>query len=296
MEPKPPAQQQQQQDQTVLSNIILLAKVWFAGLSDAFAVGRIISIVSRSPKVRTTVKNCFLLNGLLLLGSYFIYEYLVGPGIKSILPTEKFGVHYIFSTVYYVCWVYPVYVFSYVVNLAWYNDIAQHAFSVSGHTTEDKIGDSIGKKVSDIVYDLGLCGCFMIVTLAISAFLSYVFSLEVTADVLKFIQLSWLYAFYCFDCKWSLRGKWGITKRVQVFETYWVYMLGFGTPFTLAFFFFPYLVSNGIFALLYPLFLILSVRAKPQKTDSAKYIPAQLPLFWLADKLNRKLFSLIGLG
>jgi len=291
MQQKPP-----QEAQTLASNLTLLARVWFAGILDAFAVGRIVSIVYRSPKVKTTVLNCFLLNGLLLLGSYFIYEYLVGPAIKSILPTESFGVHYIFSTVYYVCWVYPVYVFSYVVNLAWYNDIAQHAFSVSGHKTEDQPGDNIAKKVSDIVYDLALCGSFMVITLALSAFLSYAFSLEVTAEVFKFIQLSWLYAFYCFDCKWSLRGKWGITKRVQVFESYWVYMLGFGTPFTLAFFFFPYLVSNGVFALLYPLFLILAVRAKPQKTENAKYIPTHLPLFWLADKLNRKVFSLIGLG
>lgn len=97
-------QQPQQQDapQTIASSLIVLAKVWFAGILDAFAVGRIVSIVYRSPKVKTTVMNCFLLNGLLLLGSYFIYEYLVGPGIKSILPTESYGVHYIFSTVYYV--------------------------------------------------------------------------------------------------------------------------------------------------------------------------------------------------
>jgi etoposide-induced 2.4 mRNA len=287
--------QPQLRDQTLVSSIVIVAKVWFAGFFDALAFGRAATILMRSKKAYSTILNCFLLNGLLLLGSYFIYEYLVGPGIKNIIPTER-GLHFVFSTVYYVCWVYPVYVFSYVVNLAWYNDIAQQAFIFSGHTTEDKVGDSIGKKMSDIVYDLALCGSFMIVTIAISTFLTNVFSLEATADVFKFIQLSWLYAFYCFDCKWSLRGKWGITKRVQVFETYWVYMSGFGTPFTLAFYFFPYLVSNGIFALLYPVFLILAVRAKPQKTDNAKYIPLHLPLFWLADKLNRKFFSFIGLG
>jgi etoposide-induced 2.4 mRNA len=283
------------QQQTPIHNAKVLASVWFAGIHDALAFGRVLELYQRSKKAKSTIHNCFLLNGLLLLGSYFIYEHLVGPGIKSIIPSET-GLHIVFSTLYYVFWVYPVYVFSYVVNLAWYSDIAQQAFTFSGHTTDETVGTSIGKKVSDIVYDLALCGSFMIVTIAVSTFLTYTFGLETSAEVFKFIQLSWLYAFYCFDCKWSLRGKWGITKRVQVFETYWVYMSGFGTPFTLAFYFFPYLVSNGIFALAYPIFLILAVRAKPQKTDDAKYIPSHLPLFWAADKLNRRLFSFIGLG
>jgi len=282
--------------QTLNSNLTILSKVFLAGIYDALAFGRVINLVYKSKKTQTAILNCFFLNGLLLLGSYFMYEHAISPGIKSFIQTEDFGLgflHSVFTTVYYSCWVFPVYVFSYVVNLAWYSDIAYQAFVYSGHTAVQG-PDSIGKKVSDIVYDLALCGSFIMVTILAATILNYAFSFDTTSEVFKFIQLSWLYSFYCFDCKWSLRGKWGIAKRVQVFENYWVYMLGFGTPFTLAFFFFPYLVSNGIFALLYPLFIILAVRAKPQKTENAKYIPTKLPIFWMADKLNHLIFCFIS--
>ena len=42
---------------------------------------------------------------------------------------------------------------------------------------------------------------------------------------LNFLLLSWLYALYCFDYKWSLHAV-ALTQRVAYFERHWAFFLG----------------------------------------------------------------------
>jgi hypothetical protein len=73
--------------------------------------------------------------------------------------------------------------------------------------------------------------------------------------------MSWSFSLYAFDYKWALRG-WNAAARFDRLERHWAFFLGFGAPCTLATVFLPsYFISYGIYALLFPLFVLLAIRS-----------------------------------
>lgn len=76
--------------------------------------------------------------------------------------------------------------------------------------------------------------------------------MPVVGRTLYTVMLSWLYAYYCFDYKWSL-GRWSLDQRLHHFETHWAYFAGFGFPCTLAASLLPGLVGEGVMSALFPL-------------------------------------------
>lgn len=61
----------------------------------------------------------------------------------------------------------------------------------------------------------------------------------------------------------------------------WVFFLGFGCPCTLATFFFPTFVNLGLYALLFPLFVLLAVRSGPEmeREDLTSRACGKMPVF-----------------
>ena len=109
--------------------------------------------------------------------------------------------------------------------------------------------------------------------------------------------MSWSFSLYAFDYKWALRG-WNAAARFDRLERHWAFFLGFGAPCTLATVFLPsyfircallysrcclllvlsrasvyllavlcsflppsHFLSYGIYALLFPLFVLLAIRS-----------------------------------
>jgi len=212
----------------------VVVKTYLAGALDALSLHRAISLVYKSKKIQSVILNCFFLNGIIFLGSYFVFELMITPRIQSILQSSLSAfLCSLFSFVYYGCWLFPVCLFSFIINSAWYKDIAEQAFIHSGQkaTKGDDAYSSIEKRVAAIVYSCVLGLAFLVFSFT-TMWIPYI------GEALYFIQLSWLYSYYCFEYRWTLRGKWSLIKRLAYFEEHYIYMLGFGTPFTLAFFFF----------------------------------------------------------
>ncbi len=97
------------------------------------------------------------------------------------------------------------------------------------------------KTLAESVYNSILCICFVGISLLTS------FTPKPIGPIIYFIQLAWLYSFYCFEyalrdgegeeetnficsSKWTLEGKKYLGKRLLYFEERWAYMLGFGIP------------------------------------------------------------------
>jgi len=76
------------------------------------------------------------------------------------------------------------------------------------------------------------------------------------------VGTSFIYAFYSFEYKWALEGV-PLTERMEQLETNWVFLLGFGLPFTLATYSFSFFVSGGLYALLFPVVRPVSCRVVP---------------------------------
>jgi len=299
-------------------DVLLVVKLWFAGFRDACCLHRAYFFCRRSRRVLKKTWQCFLLNGCIFLGSIVILQQVVIPILQWILGAPSQGPagpsHQGFSghlqnfiiAVCYVCWLYPLYIISFVLNCLWYNEIAVHAFGTldqkgSGSDGEPKSPgkakvskaprsksssalDSVMLGISEQIYSVIMLSAFFVEVSAVSL-IPYV------GQVLKFILMSWLYAYYCFDYKWGLR-RWSLEKRLFFFETNWAFFAGFGSPCVLATFAFSPLVGGGVMAVVFPLFVLVATGSKPEEAVSAcvggnkeSGLP-RLQIFYLANKLT----------
>ncbi|EFA84391.1 hypothetical protein PPL_03469 [Heterostelium album PN500] len=262
----------------IVGQLIEVLQLIYLGVRDSFKVMLAFKILLHSKSLKRLYYNCILLNGIIFLGSYLVYLYWAHPTLEYLLsqfPTLS----NIFSIIYCLLWVYPVYIFSMVLNSKWYTEIAAEAFRISGfrNTGGPASVNRLLSSIVDEIYRNLMFGVFLVLSVII-AFIPY-------TSLINFVLITWLYSFWCFDYKWILRGKWSLMQRLTYFESHWAYMFGYGAVFTLASFFFPLLIGNAIFSLLYPMFIILSVGAKPIKMTKKGLLPKQIPIFYASEKI-----------
>ncbi|XP_028805052.1 protein EI24 homolog isoform X2 [Neltuma alba] len=217
---------------TTTAKLKLAALLWLEGFKEACCLHRVVILCSRSRKLLVRTGQCFLLNGLIFLGSLFVLNSVVIPTLQWILPDQcsQFssrklcgfgGILKFYSFLrrglihfFYVFWFYPLYVFSIILSAIWYNDIAKHGYDAIDRSKSPAEEGSSQTKSSDKanasnIKRLSGLGRFMIETgeLVYSIILLSVFFLKVYATgfipfigkMLNFLLLSWMYAYYCFE-------------------------------------------------------------------------------------------------
>ncbi|XP_048323810.1 protein EI24 homolog isoform X2 [Ziziphus jujuba] len=234
---------------------------WLLGFKEACRLHRVLFLCLSSRRLLRRTGQCFLLNGFLFLGRY--------------------------------------------------NDIANYGFAAMGTSGPAK-GDPLGKNESLTVKDRdrmeGLGGVMIgIGEQVYSVLLLTFFFLEVyvtgfvpyMGKILNFLLLSWMYAYYCFEYKWNL-SEVGLDRRLDFFESNWAFFAGFGSPCVLPVLFSSPLVSYGIMAILFPLFVLAAtdsaaehvIYSRRRKWGGAGL--GRLPIFYAADTLSLKVLSLLS--
>ncbi|XP_031394561.1 protein EI24 homolog isoform X2 [Punica granatum] len=305
--------------------------LWFHGFKEACCLHRVVVLCLRSRKLSIRTGQCFLLNGFIFLGSMFVLKSMVIPTLQWILPENcsqidlqdscSSGVVFkLYSflragliQLFYVFWFYPLYIFSFILSTLWYNDIAKYGFaamrgygSVAEESSSQKEsttkqssvqtekptglgGVMIG--IGEQVYSVLLLSFFFLEVYAIG-FIPYI------GKALNFLLLSWMYAYYCFEWNFS---EVSLEKRLDFFQTNWAFFAGFGNPCVLAIFFFSPLVSYGVMAVLFPLFVLTATSSRAEEalySERRNSISAgigKLPIFYAADALSMWVLSLISL-
>lgn len=158
--------------------------------------------------------------------------------------------------------------------------------------------DAVALDVANQLYDLLLIGSYMVQVGVVVLLLP-----PLVARPVGICAVAWLYSYYSFEYKWVLLG-WSVTKRLDYFELYWAYFLGFGLPLAvllhfapsllasalassgLSSFLGPSLISSGLLALLFPIQIILGTAGQPLRHRSSIRLPHKLPIFWLADTVS----------
>jgi etoposide-induced 2.4 mRNA len=269
------------------------------GVQHAVSLHRILLFFLNSRLICVSSAKCFVLNGLIFLGSIFFFDRAVIPVIHlfgEILqrsfaqgPSQAEDVRdrvdgFVFL-LYQALWMYPIYCISFILNTIWYQEIADDAYlQLHGKPNPTPVADMI----RDELYRAILVAFFLLQTV-----LSYL--IPVVGPVASFIHLGWLYSLYCFEYKWSLAG-WSLEKRLAHLEQNWAYFAGFGSPFTLATFFVPNFVSKGIFALLFPVFLLLAIACDPvsESDDPSRKLPIFRFSRWWSLQLLRRIGKATG--
>ncbi|CAK9165428.1 unnamed protein product [Ilex paraguariensis] len=308
------------------------ALLWAEGFREACCLHRVVLYCFRSRQLMIRTGQCFLLNGFIFLGSIFILKSVIVPMLLWILPDQcppissqepcSFGGILKFYSflrlgliqLFYLLWFYPLYVFSFILSSIWYNDIAKYGFFSIGKYGQPAISEPSRQKelsssqntsnldrptdlggvligISEQVYSVLLLSFFFL-QVYVTGFIPYV------GKALNFLLLSWMYAYYCFEYKWNLSGL-SLDKRLDLFECNWAFFAGFGNPCVLATVFFSPLVSYGVMAILYPLFVLTATGSDADNviaSPRSKWRGAglgRLPLFFAANYLSMQVLSLI---
>ncbi|MQL89606.1 hypothetical protein Taro_022176, partial [Colocasia esculenta] len=211
--------------------------LWLAGFWQACCLHRVVHFCRSSRKLLIRTGQCFLLNGLIFLGSLLFLYKVVIPTLLWILPEQcqELGfqdlcasgavmrfysfLHYTLVNLFYIFWFYPL-----------YGDIAKMAFERSGlHLEEPAKKNEVPNLKSAVPVDkpAGFEGVIIgIGEQVYSALLLTIFYIEVFLDALfempltlilfeeqviaigyipfigkaiNFLLLSWIYAYYCFE-------------------------------------------------------------------------------------------------
>lgn len=310
-----------------------LVMLWWAGFTEACCLNRVIFFCKRSRILLKRTGQCFLLNGCIFLGSIFFVEFMITPILQWILPvnsqhqdvmdvprcpiTEAYERFYlllqaILVTLFNVLWFYPMYIFSFIISSIWYNEIAKQACIVMKQCEKDQQKLNSGKekvlsRKTSINRD-GLEGMTLMIGEQIySVLMLIVFFIEVAGvgyipyigKILNFILQSWIYAYYCFEYKWNF-VEWSLDERIYFFEKNWAFFAGFGSPCVLATFFSSSLISSGIMAILFPLFVLSATAADPEQViDSfsrrwARSRLGQVPLFYVPNATSCQALRFLG--
>ncbi|KAJ3397249.1 Etoposide induced 2.4 mRNA [Lobulomyces angularis] len=257
----------------------------------------------RKNTIKTLLLNGLIFLGSMIFFEYFIVPINLRILNIFLKEETRFKINlnavYIFNFIYYIFWILPIFFLSLILNSIWYNTIARDTYAVINsqklelvkkkmktvdnsedfdtsidnmniehfqnrflkqQKNKNKSNDDISfsyknllKNMAEEIYRL----------LVVLNFLVYSSLLNVFFRPLGFINFCWLTSYYSFEYNWISKG-WSIEKRIRYLEENWSYFLGFGFPCTVATFFLSTFVSQGLFSLLFPAFIIISHNSHPE--------------------------------
>jgi len=172
----------------------------------------------------------------------------------------------------------PTYFSTLIVNDDFYLSIAQKTMELTNYNSTLTNDLSYFEKIYDLIKQ-------PVLTIVVVLIMSLVKLTPNIGFIIYLIYSCCLYSYYCFDYKWALVG-WGVDYRIYYYDTHWLYLIAFGLPFTLLYtsimwcFSMETWVGLGIYSVLYPFFLIMSVASKEKRfRNISKYIPYSISFF-----------------
>jgi Etoposide-induced protein 2.4 (EI24) len=223
-------------------------------------------------RCRGSHKPLFLstwLTGFLFLGSLGIYTWGIEPLLKEYPRFEK-----VFNMLYHLLWLFPLYLTSFILNIFCYSDISIAVYrACRGKPKSSAL--SFSRMIACEVHRGLIMGVYVIL-MSLLSIIPY-------SQPIILSLLSWLYSFYCFEYRWVLEGK-TINKEISKLEHNAIYYLGFGLPFALITYGCPGLFGSGIWALLFPIFMVTAILSLPPETPTVR-----VPVFKAINKLCDKI-------
>jgi etoposide-induced 2.4 mRNA len=224
-------------------------------------------------QTRSAHKPLFLstwLTGFVFLGSILIHLYILDPIFKGFPRFER-----AFTTLYHLCWLFPLYSLCFILNIFTYSDISLSVFKLCrGRPKSPAL--SLSRAIACEIHR-GLIMALYLVFMTVFALVPY-------SEAAIIGLMSWVYSFYCFEYRWMFEGK-TINKEIKKIEFNAVYYLGFGLPFALITYSFPGLMGNGVWAVLFPIFSVTAILSQPPEKPTVE-IPVFRYVNLLCDKLE----------
>ena len=230
------------------------------GIKDSLNIKKVVEFVLISNTIKTLLVRTFLINGVLIVGSTFVLRIISNSSIVLSMNHSQLA-QTLFSIIYHVVYLYPLLAISFIVNSFWYMDMASDALNIERQLFRNRGVNPANPDVVTRIYNEvinGLVLLFFIIQSVVISFIPYF------GPTFYLIMQSFTYAFYCFAYKWGT-DQVDIHKILAFFDKYFFYFSGFGFVFACITRVFPGLMGSGVYATLFPVFLLLSIKASPPK-------------------------------
>ncbi|KAF4669469.1 Etoposide induced 2.4 mRNA [Perkinsus chesapeaki] len=249
-------------------------EVWdlaILGIKDAVRLDLCLIFVLKSPTIRVRWLQCLVLNGVIFLGSVVIFRVIMIPLITTTLSlisglegeslqklTNAFDFLHLFT------WIIPVYSLSFILNIAWHQDIANESFAIFS-PSDPKVKTSLTSRIVDALMRNLLNIVFAVQTWLLG-FIPYI------GTFLNLTSMCLLISTYSFEYRWVYLG-WESHVRLRFVERHWAYFIGFGIPSTILCSLFPRFIDNGVFSMLFPICIMTAVAARPKGMATLGKLP-----------------------
>lgn len=246
--------------------------VWISGVRDALTLHQCVFFLARSRVIRLRTLQCFMLNGVIFLGSILFFNCAIDPALgvlrRLVQDEEAWATDFVgssFAVLYKVLWIYPIYCISFVLNTVMYQEVADSALNL----LEEKPAEG-SPPLARLIHET-----FRVLqSLVYIIEINLLYYLPFVGPPLYFVHSCWLASIYCFEYRW-VHLRWGSNRRLDYFEQHWLYFAGFGFPVSCVSFLCPRFIDAGVFALLFPLSILTAARAEPRplKASSIRRLP-----------------------
>jgi hypothetical protein len=259
----------------IMQKILKFLVLFLFGFLDSINLKRVLEYFLCSKKIRQLFIYCFLLNAVLFTGMILTYEFFMNYIVMSnnIIGDFLIQFKWLFTIVYYP-FLLVVYLISFILSSFWFLDIAEEAISIERRFFENKNFESV--KVDNVTRIRNeiiriLLVLLFFVQILVCTYIPYI------GPLIELLHYSFLYSLYCFEYKWGTDSY--LQKNLAFFEQNAAYFMGFGFIFALCTKFFPFLLSTGIYAILFPIFVLTAVRATPPAVNKEN-IKDYFKFFW----------------
>ncbi|KAJ3823767.1 etoposide-induced protein 2.4-domain-containing protein [Lentinula raphanica] len=281
---------------------ILLQLNWLRyGLLDGFRWDHVVSTIAGDSEVRANVYKSLVLNSLSLI-SIYTFDLLLSPLVRD----QQKWLHRNVGWFYQVLWLFPVLGLSFYLNITWCNVIAERTFTLKHGNRSAAQQQSVTytgmlKSIATSAYRVVMVFTSLVVSLALG-------NIPFAGPILGFFFMCWVDSYYLFEFVWIARGM-SLSRRIRHLEERWSYYLAFGLPSAALCTLGSGLANAAIFALVFPLYIIMAMHARPvpndpynpvPETDAIRhpspFIPIRLPVFAPVMFLNDWIVRILSVG
>lgn len=250
------------------------------GLKDCSECRIALLLLYKSEKLRRKIWQTFLLNGIIFIGSILLYKHAIEPliyRIHNIFTLDELATQRINTSLYYIyvfTWIFPMYMLSFVLNTAWYQDIASETTRLlspsPGHRPSSAL--PVALHIADILYK-SIFNCVFILQS------NFVYNMSLLGYSLYVLHLAFLFALSAFEYRLSSAEGWTGERRLAFVQNRWQYFAGFGCVPALVAATCPRFIEAGVLALLLPLGIVAAAVADPPGAFGG--FPIFTPSLWV---------------